>query len=85
MEHTDSWLENFVDGYSWIHTSIGLIGNIYFVIGSVMFMSPAWKQTAVWFFLTGSSGMLIGTLGNALAMELDCRWRRQQDRGKHKA
>lgn len=75
-------LEKFVGEYHWIHTSIGLTGNVCFIIGSLLFMSPATKQTAIWFFLAGSTGMLIGNLGNAVAMELDRRWRKQRAEAK---
>lgn len=78
MRAINTLLEKLVSGYAWIHTSIGLTGNICFIIGSMMLMSPAWKQTAIWFFLAGSIGMLVGNLGSALVMQLERRWRRQR-------
>ncbi|WP_116245861.1 YrhK family protein [Nocardiopsis sp. FIRDI 009] len=35
-----------------------LIG-LWFVVGSVMFLSPAWATTGTWLFLVGSVQMLI--------------------------
>lgn len=35
-----------------------LIG-LWFVVGSVMFFSPAWSTMGTWFFLIGSAQMLV--------------------------
>lgn len=54
--------------YRWIHQGFGLVGNLLFVIGSVLFLpSFSAEQTiGVWLFITGSLLMLIGALGEFL-------------------
>lgn len=59
-------LRTLVREYKWIHMGLGLLGNLAFVIGSVMFLYESLKQTGTWLFIVGSAGMLIGSLGNAL-------------------
>ncbi|MGB3795118.1 MAG: YrhK family protein [Alteraurantiacibacter sp.] len=61
-------LQTLVNDYGWIHTGIGLLGNLTFVIGSVLFL-PHFKslETAgVWLFITGSALMLVGAFGELL-------------------
>ena len=57
-----------VQEYGWVHTGLGLLGNVSFFAGSIFFL-PAfepWKTTGVWLFIVGSFLMLIGALGNLL-------------------
>ena len=57
-----------VQEYGWVHTGLGLLGNVSFFAGSILFL-PAfapWKTTGVWLFIVGSFLMLIGALGNLL-------------------
>lgn len=44
---------------------IGLLGNTLFVCGSLLFLTGN-DGVGVWFFLTGSCGMLLGAVGEAL-------------------
>ena len=74
-------LNTCIKEYTWIHTSIGLLGNICFIIGSVLFMRQN-QSLGIWFFIAGSTGMLIGNAGNAAAMYVQQRWRRR--RGEQK-
>lgn len=60
-------LRGFVRRYRWIHTGVGLIGNTCFLVGSVLFAAQM-KNASAEFFVAGSSGMLIGNLGRALAL-----------------
>lgn len=51
--------------YSWIHMGIGLIGNVLFFTGSILFL-PAlepYKPIGVGCFIIGSFLMLIGAIG----------------------
>jgi hypothetical protein len=63
-----------VHDYQWIHLTLGLIGNALFVIGSVYFLWTSTQQLAIWLFIAGSSGMLIGSIGSAI-VKLDERRR----------
>lgn len=55
-----AWLEEF----HWIHTSLGLVGNVCFFVGSVFFLWEATKLAGVWLFIVGSLGMLLGSIGD---------------------
>ena len=46
---------------------IGLIGNLFFMLGSIMFLYPASTRLGTWFFTIASWGMLIGVLGEIAA------------------
>jgi hypothetical protein len=61
-----SAVERFVSNYEWIHTSLGLLGNLAFLLGSVLFLWESTKQTGVWLFIFGAAGMLIGSIGRAI-------------------
>jgi len=57
-----------VKDYGWIHTSLGVFGNIAFFVGSVLFL-PRFEEylvTGVWLFILGSGFMLIGAVGNLI-------------------
>ena len=58
-------LHALVCDYEWVHISLGLIGNCAFVIGSFLFFSDSTKTLALWFFVIGSFGMLLGSVGSA--------------------
>jgi hypothetical protein len=45
------------------HLVIGLVGNLFFVLGSIMFLYPASTRLGTWFFIIASWGLLIGVLG----------------------
>ncbi len=61
-------LKILVHDYSWIHLTIGLIGNILFFVGSVLFLPQyeAYKVLAIWLFIVGSFLMLTGSVGRFL-------------------
>jgi len=62
------FLKTLVQDYRWVHTSIGLVGNFAFVVGSVLFL-PAfapWATVGVWLFIVGSALMMIASAGNLL-------------------
>lgn len=62
------FLKKLVRDYSWIHLSLGVLGNVAFVVGSLAFLPwlADYKTTGVWLFIAGSSLMLIGALGQLL-------------------
>ncbi|MFP5309938.1 MAG: YrhK family protein [Actinomycetes bacterium] len=59
-------LEELVQEYEWVHTALGILGNVAFLAGSALFLSDATKTAGVWLFIAGSAGMLVGSVGQAL-------------------
>lgn len=68
-------LNSFLHSFPWIHIGIGIAGNAAFVIGSAMFLIDA-PQAGV-FFVAGSIGMLIGSVGYLFVQIEDRRLRNQ--------
>jgi hypothetical protein len=62
----NSAVQRFVSNYEWIHTGLGLIGNLAFLVGSVLFLWESTKQAGTWLFILGASGMLLGSIGRAV-------------------
>jgi hypothetical protein len=58
----------FVNKYKWIHTIIGIIGNVCFVVGSIFFLFESVQTLGTWLFIIGSFGMLVGSVGSAIVM-----------------
>ena len=58
-----SRLSEFLSDFPWIHLGLGLVGNITFVAGSIMFFYESLKTPTIWLFIAGSIGMLIAILG----------------------
>ncbi|APE19108.1 hypothetical protein BOH72_12060 [Mycobacterium sp. WY10] len=52
--------------FPWAHLAVGLLGNTLFVIGSVLFFWESVKTVAIWLFVIGSAGMLLGSVGELL-------------------
>lgn len=61
-------IRTLVQGYEYIHTVVGIIGNLLFVAGSVLFYKvfEPYYTFAVSLFVLGSAFMFIGSLGNGL-------------------
>lgn len=61
-------LQILVRDYGWIHQSLGLVGNVLFLIGSILFLPQfePYRTVAVWLFISGSFLMLIGAVGRLL-------------------
>lgn len=61
-------LRKLVHNYEYVHISIGLLGNVQFFVGSVLFLErfSQYRQVGVWLFVIGSFMMLIGSLGAGL-------------------
>lgn len=55
----------FVRRFPQVHLGIGLLGNALFVIGAVLFVTKK-QDVGTWFFLTGSCGMFVGSLGEVM-------------------
>lgn len=69
-----SALAIFVREYEWIHWGLGLLGNLTFFVGSILFLSDDTESIGVWLFIIGSAGMLIGSLGRYIV------WRDRKQR-----
>ncbi|MUV57339.1 YrhK family protein [Halogeometricum sp. CBA1124] len=59
-------LRAFFEEYEWIHTTLGILGNVLFFVGSIMFLYEALKRLGVWLFIVGSFLMLVGAVGDAV-------------------
>lgn len=60
------WIGTALREFPWVHLGLGLVGNTLFVIGSVMFFWASVKTLAIWLFVFGSLGMLLGSVGELL-------------------
>lgn len=51
-----------------IHTVIGLVGNLLFFVGSILFFKAfePFYTFAVWLFVIGSACMLVGSVGEVI-------------------
>ncbi|MDN5750684.1 MAG: YrhK family protein [Pseudonocardia sp.] len=53
--------------FQWVHQGIGVLGGVTFFVGSIFFLyDGALQRAAVWLFIVGSAGMMIGNIGSAL-------------------
>lgn len=69
----------FVRRFAQLHLAIGLLGNGVFIVGTVLFMSHR-ENTGTWFFLVGSCGMFLGSLGEVMRIKGKRRlWRTDTD------
>ena len=70
-------IKTLVQEFGWIHSGIGLFGNLTFVAGSVLFLPAfeAWKTLGVWLFIAGATFMLVGALGDLLVKVYEARAR----------
>ncbi|MHA6783317.1 YrhK family protein [Pseudonocardia saturnea] len=60
-------LQHAAADFRWLHQGIGVLGGATFFVGSVLFLYDGLLQlAAVWLFIVGSAGMLIGNVGSAL-------------------
>jgi hypothetical protein len=55
----------FVFRFPLVHLGIGIAGNALFLVGTVLFITGN-PDIGVWFFLAGSIGMLVGSVGEGL-------------------
>lgn len=60
--------QEFFTEYRWIHTGIGMFGNLSFLIGSIFFLYDQLQPVGTWLFIIGSAGMLFGSIGDAFVM-----------------
>lgn len=60
----ESRLLAVLEQFHWLQMTLGLIGNVSFFVGSVMFLFEPLKTAGIWLFIVGSFGMLMGTIGD---------------------
>lgn len=72
LEEKSRLIRETVHDFEWVHTLIGVFGNLTFFVGSIFFFWPSWQTAGVWLFVIGSLAMLVGAVGAALA-----RWERR--------
>lgn len=60
------WIGSALRDFPWVHLGLGLFGNTLFFVGSVMFFWSSVKTLAIWLFVVGSLGMLLGSIGQVL-------------------
>ncbi len=64
-----------VDDYGWVHTSLGLLGNVLFFLGSIFFLPvlEPYKTAGAWLFIAGSFLMMVGAAGSVAVKLLEAR------------
>lgn len=74
-------VKTLVQEYGWIHTGLGLFGNVAFFAGSILFLPrfEPLKVWGVWLFIVGAGFMLVGSAGNLMVKIYDSR--REQAKG----
>lgn len=72
LEEHSRAVRKTVHDFEWVHTLIGVFGNMTFFVGSIFFFWPTWQTAGVWLFVIGSLAMLVGAIGAAIS-----RWERR--------
>ncbi len=61
-----AWIGSALSAFPWVHLALGIFGNALFLTGSVLFFWHTVKTLAIWLFVIGSLGMLLGSVGELL-------------------
>lgn len=56
----------FISAFPTVHLAIGVSGNVVFFAGSVLFLWDWGEEPAIWLFILGSFGMMLGAIGQAV-------------------
>jgi hypothetical protein len=59
-------VEFFIREFPAVHLAIGVVGNVIFFVGSVLFIWHVTEVVAIWLFIIGSFGMMLGAVGQAV-------------------
>lgn len=59
-------VKSFIREFPAVHLAIGVVGNVIFFVGSVLFIWDATEIAAIWLFIIGSFGMMLGAIGQAV-------------------
>lgn len=65
-----STLGELVREYEWIHLTLGMLGNLLFFAGSVLFLFETVRVLDVWAFIVGSFFMLVRSVGNVIVRDV---------------
>jgi multisubunit Na+/H+ antiporter MnhG subunit len=78
-------LKTLVQDFGWIHTGVGLTGNVLFFVGSIAFLprlgkvrlpwgaETEWQTVGVWLFIFGAFFMMVGSMGALLVKIYEAR------------
>lgn len=58
-------VKELIRAFPTVHLAIGVVGNVVFFTGSVLFLWSLSQQVAIWLFIVGSFGMMLGAIGQA--------------------
>lgn len=56
-----------LDRYRWFFVAEGVVGNLLFFVGSILFLRESTQQMGVWLFIAGSGLMLVSSAAAAAA------------------
>lgn len=57
-------VERMAEEMAWFHKTIGVLGNTLLLVGALLFLSEGTQAAGTWFFVAGSLGMLLRSLGD---------------------
>ncbi|WP_442484708.1 YrhK family protein [Aeoliella sp. SH292] len=60
-------LRSALDRYRWFFVAEGVVGNLLFFVGSILFLRESTQQMGVWLFIAGSGLMLVSSAATAAA------------------
>lgn len=60
-------LRSALDRYRWFFVAEGVVGNLLFFVGSILFLRDSTQQMGVWLFIAGSGLMLVSSAAAAVA------------------
>ena len=64
--------ERAAEEMAWFHKTIGVAGNTLLLVGALLFLSEGTQAVGTWFFVGGSLGMLLRSLGDlVITLEAD--------------
>lgn len=52
----------------WVHAGIGMVGNVLFLAGSVLFLWESTQLLGTWLFIVASFGLMLGSIGDKLLL-----------------
>jgi len=56
----------FAVEHEWVQDAAGILGNLCFLIGSILLLRDSMKTWGIWLFVAGAAGMTIAACASAL-------------------